>query len=89
MAFYPFPQEVKQRKTAKQIMSKKYKDDNDGFIFWMGGECPVLEGQLIEVIYRCGERKTCRAMDSHSNDWRVGDHNDNYDQMDIIAYREL
>jgi|JI10StandDraft_1071094.scaffolds.fasta_scaffold99313_7 hypothetical protein len=132
MAFYPFPQEIKQKKTAKQIMQEKDKrpfdaikdarmaawgwmrlwstelsqmadgtphletiknalfyDNSEGWIFWMGGECPVLEGSPIEIIYRCGERKVCKAMDSASNDWRIEEKNGRYDYMDIIAYREI
>jgi hypothetical protein len=53
----------------------------EGFIPWHGGECPVAEGTVVEVIYRDGERRMCDGF-LPSVDWDRDE-----PPFDIIAYR--
>jgi hypothetical protein len=61
------------------------RPDNDGWIAWRGGECPMAPATLAEVRYRCNAYDTGKACDFR---WThtpadVSDHVD----YDIVAYR--
>lgn len=49
------------------------------FTYWPGGECPLPDGVLVEVIFRCGD---CEKHPATPLDW-------SHDKVagDIIAYR--
>lgn len=53
--------------------------DQDGWITWNGGECPVDSKTLVEMEIRSGEKSTGTA-----GDWWWGCDNQCYD---IVAYR--
>lgn len=58
--------------------------DPDGWIPWGGGECPVAEGTLVDVLYKDGEEQAgmlCLAV-TITDIWRHRGRED-----DIIAYR--
>jgi hypothetical protein len=60
--------------------------EQEGFTYWGGGECPVPDGLLVQVIMRSGS-DTYKAIGK----FLVWAHGDEYDgkhaEMDIIAYR--
>lgn len=60
--------------------------DNDGWIEWHGGECPVLNGVRVDVQYRCGEsaRNVPANMSADAGEacWLKRGY-----MYDIIAYR--
>jgi len=60
------------------------RQDDEGWIEWTGGECPVSLGTQVEVILRRGKRETGTAGDfaAMPNQW----HNDD-DLGDITHYR--
>jgi len=54
----------------------------DGWIEWCGGECPVADGVMVDVRFRCGEEEFyCSGVEW---DWTH-----NHPTHDIIAYRVL
>lgn len=67
----------------------KPKQD-DGWIEWHGGECPVPVGTPVVVRYRCGMVRGVfgalqddeSGLDASAECWRNDDH-----QYDIVAYR--
>lgn len=66
---------------------------NDGWIDWAGGECPVEEGTLVDVRYRCGRENhhvsagiVC-DMGGSDSDWCAEDWSHDNSTHDIIAYR--
>jgi len=64
--------------------------DNDGWIKWEGGECPVSDGTIVDVQYRDRSRNAGEVASSSSDAegsacgafW----HNDD-SRADIVAYR--
>lgn len=74
---------------GKPGLHGKAEPDEDGWIKWEGGKCPLPEGTLVDVRYRSGEQKfgiPCRVTvpgyEATAPFWR----NDNQ-RADIIAYR--
>lgn len=69
------------------------KTDADGWIDWAGGECPVEEGTLVDVRYRCGRENhhvsagiVC-DMGGSDSDCCAEDWSHDNSTHDIIAYR--
>ena len=60
------------------------KVDEDGWIIWEGGECPVAEGVFVNVKFLNGE-KNFDPIPAEEWDWSHGDS----EGYDIIAYRVL
>lgn len=42
---------------------KEYTSDEESWIEWEGGECPVPRGELVDVIYRDGKTLYCFPAD--------------------------
>lgn len=75
---------------ARIVFFQQMNKLTQGWIFNTGGDCPVPDGEDIEVVYRCGDMVRCKANDSHSFSWDFGsDALGGYDQMDIIAWRKF
>lgn len=69
---------------------KEYTSDEESWIEWEGGECPVPRGELVDVVYRDGKTLYCLPADEihcTSRDascifWRHDG-----DPSDIVRYR--
>lgn len=59
---------------------EEMREDNDGWIEWSGGECPVPRGSETTIRFRDGDETTDTI--PHLWNWE----HDN-DEADIIAYR--
>ena len=59
-----------------------HKKQDDGWIKWDGGECPVDPETIVEVRFRCGETDE----DGEASYWRWYHGKGDYD---IVAYREV
>ena len=69
---------------------KEYTSDEESWIEWEGGECPVPRGELVDVVYR--DAKTlyclpadeihCTSRDASCIFWRHDG-----DPSDIVRYR--
>lgn len=71
-----------------QPQSDTYRQiENDGWVEWSGGECPVKDGAIVDVRLRSGQAKFFCA--SEALIWTNG--NSVRDEMDcdIIAYRVI
>ena len=55
-------------------------EDNDGWIEWNGGECPVQKSTRVEVRYRCGSKGPAGL----AGGWRWSNKDCDYD---VIAYK--
>lgn len=58
---------------------------NEGWIDWVGGECPVSDSTIVEVRYRNGEVKAAAQADFY--EWGHGRPHFVTTGRDIIAYR--
>ncbi|WP_075881472.1 hypothetical protein [Vreelandella massiliensis] len=63
---------------------KAHVADDDGWIDWNGGECPLPDGHPVEVKHRNGLTYTEKCGEYHSHSWSHMDH-----KGDIIAYRPI
>lgn len=69
---------------------KRETPDDDGWIKWKGGECPVPDGTIVDVQYRSGSRNAREVASSNGDaDGSAAGafwHNDD-SRADIVAYR--
>jgi hypothetical protein len=54
----------------------------EGFIPWHGGECPVAEGTVVDMLFRDGIIHGWRAIGRHATWWSHMN-----DATDVVAYR--
>lgn len=60
----------------------------DGWIEWLGGECPVSEGARIEIKFRCESMARLVLKPQHLR-WGYAKNRDYSAEFDIVAYRLL
>lgn len=60
-------------------LEKAVKKLNPEYISWSGGECPVEEGEVVEIVQANGEKDQDWA---YWFDWGTGN-----DEYNIVAYR--
>ncbi|MFJ5159465.1 hypothetical protein ACIP6T_09830 [Pantoea sp. NPDC088449] len=61
--------------------------ENDGWIEWKGGQCPVKDGAIVDVRLRSGQAKFFCA--SEALIWANGNYVRDEMDCDIIAYRVI
>ena len=59
----------------------------EGFTKWDGGECPVGPRDLVQVVFRDGDR--CQGYAAGALRWDHPAFPDGYADADIIAYRVI
>lgn len=96
-------QTVLSRDEFGQIVAEtvvRSEQDNDGWVEWKGGECPVSKGVMVDVRYRCGKENigVAALLERDDKGFASGltlggilrsatDWRHDGHEMDIIAYR--
>lgn len=74
---------IRIRELLKNNQTDTYRQiENDGWIEWGGGDCPISEKDTVEVLSRNGKKATLSR--AHTWDWTHIDSG-----SDIIAYRVI
>jgi hypothetical protein len=68
--------------TKPLVDSGAVKADDDGWIAWDGGECPIYSGVIVKVEYKDGISISDRSGNLVGWNWEIEPINDNH----IIAY---